>query len=46
MLFIAPLLYGLLYSFAGYGVYKLIDSEPRIVLVRKMDEDKSLEKNI
>lgn len=46
MLFIAPLLYGMFYTFAGYGVYKLFDLEPQVIIVKKPDEVKIVEKNI
>jgi hypothetical protein len=46
MLFIAPLLYGMFYTFAGYGVYKLFDLEPQIIVVKKVEEVKTVEKNI
>ena len=47
MLFLAPVLLGMLYTFAGYGVYKLFDSQPKIIIVKKkVEEVKTEEKNI
>jgi hypothetical protein len=46
MLFLAPVLLGMIYTFAGYGVYKLFDSQPKIIIVKKVEEIKTEEKNI
>ena len=46
MLFLAPVLLGMIYTFAGYGVYKLFDSQTKIIIVKKVEEVKTEEKNI
>ena len=46
MLFLAPVLFGMLYTFAGYGVYKLFDNEPKIIIIKKVNDDNTLEKKI
>ena len=40
MLFLYPVLLGMIYTFAGYGVYKLFEPNTKIIIFKQNEEKK------
>jgi len=46
MLILETTLLGIIYTFSAYGVYKLIDNKPKIIIIKSLEEEKQEKKKI